>query len=349
MFNNNNTILDTTWGDYRLYTLTNELGTRIEISDLGAAIVNFFVKDGYSQERNIVLGYQDSANYINSETYISGIVGPWGNRIEGGTFSLNNETVQLELNEEDNHLHGAGCNLHKRRWDVIATAAQGITFQTTVSKGDGGYPANITLMVTYRLSNDNELTINVWAEPDEKCPLNVTHHFYFNLFGRKNDVTSHVVAIDADQFWRTDQNLIPKERATTYQTPMDFLQPKPIGIGLKSQNHDILQASGYDHCFILNGQGLRSVGWVFEPKIGLSLEILTDKPAMQFYTGNHLNEERDSFGKYSGVCFEPQHFPNQVNMDGLFEDVMYDEDRPYSSTTIYKIQVEKTNSSLFLN
>lgn len=335
------------WGDYQLFTLTNVHGTKVEISDLGAAIVNFYVLDNYRQQRNIVLGYQDSASYINSATYMSGVVGPWGNRIANGTFSLLGDTIKLPCNNGKHHLHGGPYDLHKRKWSVLAVAAQGITLHTQIKKDESGYPANIKVIVTYRLSHDNELTVQIWAAPDTLCPLNFTHHTYFNLFGRKGDVTSHVVAIDADHFWRTDADHIPVEKAETAQTAMDFLQPKTIGKGLMSQNKDIVQASGYDHCFILNGEGLRSVGWVFEPKVGLSLEILTDKPAMQFYTGNHLEEDIDYFKQYSGVCFEPQHFPNQVNMGKQAEEVLFDDEHPYSSTTIYKIQVERMNAPLF--
>ncbi|WP_295895733.1 aldose epimerase family protein [uncultured Vibrio sp.] len=333
------------WGNYSLYTLTNENGVNLEVSNLGATIVKFWVTDNRHCKCNIVLGFETPEEYLNSGSYIGGIVGPWGNRVEGGAFEYDGETFQLECNEGNNHLHGASCELHKRRWSVAAISPQGITLQTTVKKGEAGYPANLRITVTYRLSDENELTIRYGVESDSTCPVNPTQHTYFNLSGQRKNIREHVVAIDANKYWKTDFNMIPKEKQSVANTVMDFLIPKKIDVGLSSFTDDISVANGYDHCYILNGQGLRTVGWVYEPSNGIALEILTDRPGLQFYTGNHLGGEKnskgESFMQYAGFCLETQAFPNQVNMNDLASEVMASPESPFFSTTIFKIQVEK--------
>lgn len=341
MFEHNDKMEARPWGDYTLYRLQNKHGLHIDVSNLGATIVSFWVKDNQYQKRNIVLGYATPENYLRGTAYLGAVVGPWANRIRNGQFKLDGKTVRLEQNEGAHHLHGASCALHQKRWQVTAIARQGITLKTQVSKGEGGYPSDLTIMVTYRLSDHNELTIHYRTEGAEKCPINLTQHSYFNLLGGKSEIGSHVVAIDADQFWRMDDSQIPIDNVSVTGTGMDFLRPKKISQGIRSDEDDIRSTGGYDHCYLLNGHGLRSVGWVYEPKTGIVLEIMTDRAAMQFYTGNHLGRDATkAFKNHQGVCFETQSYPDQVNMEKLANDVIYDMGKPFNSTTIYKISVE---------
>ncbi|EPA0985826.1 aldose epimerase family protein [Vibrio parahaemolyticus] len=332
------------WGDYSLYCLENSNGVRVEISDLGASIVSFKLKDRYHRERNIVLGYNRPEHYLAGQAYVGGVVGPWGNRIENGRYDHAGNTIQLCQNEESNHLHGGDCELHKRRWDVTILAAQGVTLETQVNKGEGGYPANLRICVTYRLSDANELTVHYWVESDDDCPVNLTHHAYFNLSGGKHDVQGHIVAIDADEYWDTNAEQIPTQSRSVMGTAMDFLQPKRIALGFATEEAALVSAGGYDHCFILNGEGLRPVGWAFEQSGGIVLEVMSDRPAMQFYTGNHLGDHKNSFGKpfgtHMGFCFETQSYPNQVNMPDIADQVLVTPNRPFNSTTVFKASVE---------
>ncbi|NVN80558.1 MULTISPECIES: aldose epimerase family protein [unclassified Vibrio] len=338
------TMMKRSWGKYSVFVLSNLNGISVEISDLGASIIKYVVKDKDNHPCNIVLGYDTPEEYLKDSVYMGAVVGPWGNRIRNAEFKLNGVGVQLDQNEGTNHLHGGACELHKKQWKVMAIAQQGISLQTEVKKGEAGYPANLTFNVTYRLSDENELAIQYWVEADEECPINPTHHAYFNLSGQKKDISEHIVSIDADSYWKTDQQSIPIDHVSVNDTVMDFLNPKKIGIGLLSDHDDIKATQGYDHCYILNGYGLRPVGWVYEPSSGIALEVISDRPAVQFYTGNNLDEHVRSdgrpFRKYGGFCFETQAYPNQINMDGINHDVICSPDRPFRSTTIFKVEVE---------
>ncbi|NLS11685.1 hypothetical protein HGP28_02120 [Vibrio sp. SM6] len=337
------------WGHYTLYTLKNDLGTKVEISDLGAAIINFWVRDRDHRVRNIVLGYNDSASYLNSSSYLSGVIP--------------SQTVKNQYAE-----------LHKSRWTLVALAAQHITLETSLVLNDHATaqsiasPQAITVMVTYRLSDDNELTQHIWAEPNFPCSLDITSHSYFNLLGRHHDITDHIVNIDADLCWPL--NTSPQEALPSMDVAADFKQPKSIRIGIAEQVR-LGQPDGYAQNYRLNGHGLRTVCWVFEPTTGLSFELLSDKSAVQFNTGRHLQLEQDDYAPYSGFCFEPMQLPTQSNFangsspkasinhldcgqsiaDGIKINestlavdntaaLWFDENRPYSSTTIYKVQVE---------
>ncbi|MEZ9529665.1 aldose epimerase family protein [Vibrio sp. 10N.286.51.F4] len=333
------------WGEYNIFVLANENGVKVEVSDLGATIINFWVTDKSNTKRNIVLGYDTADEYLSGGAYIGAVVGPWGNRIRNGEFELNGKQVQLDQNEGNSHLHGGSCALHKRRWNVTASQKQGISLQTEVINGEGGYPANLTLCVNYHLNNDNELKIDYRVDSTGDCPVNPTQHAYFNLSGRLNDIRNHIVTIDANEYWQVDSASIPINRRSVSGTVMDFLSPKKVDIGLESQDSEIKTAMGYDHCYITKGDGLRNVARVFEPETGIELEVLSDRPAIQFYTGNHLTDEVMSNGKpfvqYAGLCLETQVFPDQVNMPDESASALMSADKPFQSTTIYKVHVDQ--------
>ncbi|WP_046209605.1 MULTISPECIES: aldose epimerase family protein [Vibrio] len=332
------------WGDYNIFVLTNNNGVTVEISDLGATIVSFWVTDKSSIPRNIVLGYDTANEYLSGGAFIGAVVGPWGNRIDNGKYELNGQTVQLDKNEGENHLHGGSCTLHKRRWEVMASAKQGISLQTRVASGEGGYPANLTLLVTYRLSDDNELSIDYHVTADKECPVNPTHHAYFNLSGQHKSIGDHVVSIDADRYWQVDKNSIPTIQASVGTSAMSFMTPKKVGLGLSSADTNLVETKGYDHCYIVNGEGLRHFAWVFEATTGIELDVFSDRPAIQFYTGNHLAGEsrktNELFVQYAGLCLETQAFPNQVNMPEYQDGGLVHPNNPFFSTTIYKVSVD---------
>ncbi|CAM3909559.1 Aldose 1-epimerase [Vibrio aerogenes CECT 7868] len=332
--------------DYHLYHLRNACGTQVDISDLGATIVHFLVHDEQGTRRNIVLGYDRPGDYLEGEFFIGGVVGPWANRIAGGSYSLNESRVALDKNEGDNHLHGGSCQLHKRKWQLMNIEAGTVSLRTCVRRGDGGYPVDIDIHVTYRLTDDNELYIDYYACPEQLCPVNLTQHSYFNLTGHSGSVFDHELVLNAGQYWETDSHSIPIRCEYVLNTPMDFRQQKKLGANLSPLHRMLLNTRGYDHCFMLNGNGLRPVAQVFEPESGLFLKVLTTETAMQLYTGNFLVQEsaqgndsqgRKGFAPWSGLCLETQCIPNQINMPEFSNYVTYSAAHPYRSTTVYQL------------
>ena len=330
------------WGEYRVFTLRNRHGLQVDISDLGASVVNFFVHDRFHRKTNITLGYHHPEGYLAGQAFIGGVVGPWANRIEGGTYKENGHPVQLEQNEGENHLHGASVALHLKRWQVVMQAEQGISLKTKVAKGTAGFTANMDICVTYRLTENNELSIQYQVELDAVSPLNLTHHAYFNLNGGVEDVLNHILTIDADEYWQIDRGAIPLSRQSVASSAMDFRQPIRIGLAKSLGGEQVDAVGGFDHCWCLNGEGLRPVAWLYDNSTGIALEVSTDQSGLQFYSGNSLDEPNGREGYYrrhSGLCLETQAYPNQVNMADA-EQVLYGPDRPYSHTTIYQVMVE---------
>ncbi|SHO55414.1 aldose epimerase family protein [Vibrio quintilis] len=338
------------WGnDYHLYHLRNACGTQVDVSELGATIVHFRVHDEQGVCRDIVLGYEQPEEYLEGEFFIGGVVGPWANRIAQGHYSLNSCLVELDKNEGKNHLHGGSCQLHKRKWRLMNTDASSVSFRTCVRRGEGGYPVNIEVQVTYLLTDDNELCIEYYACPEQLCPLNLTQHSYFNLTGRNltgqtGTVFDHELVLNAGQYWETDPDSIPSRCEYVLNTPMDFRQQKKLGSGLSPMHPMLADTKGYDHCFMLNGTGLRPVAQVYEPESGLYLKVSTTETAMQLYTGNFLtpgSDEKTSghkgFAPWSGFCLETQCIPNQINMPDFRSHVTYSAAHPYRSTTVYQV------------
>ncbi|WP_120512437.1 aldose epimerase family protein [Photobacterium salinisoli] len=327
------------WGDYHLYTLTNDHGTQVDISDLGASLVNFVVRDKDNQPVNIVLGYESPEAYLQGKAYIGGVVGPWANRIASGQFELDGKAIQLEQNEGSNHLHGAGAGLHNRRWQLQQISANRISLSTSVNAGEAGYPASISILVCYSLTENNTLVIDYQADPDGKTPVNLTHHAYFNLNGGADGIADHDVQIDADMYLEIDQQSIPQRKCFVEDTPMDFRTLTRLSSRLAANDAEVKAVNGFDHCWCLNGSGMRQVAEVQCAETGLGIVMSTDQSGLQFYTGNALAEQHGrgkAYRRYDGFCLEAQCFPNQVNMINA-EECLYWPGKGYRQTTAYQI------------
>ena len=329
------------WGDFHLYSLTNAQGTQVDISELGATIVNFFVDDKHGKQQNIVLGFSQPEDYLKTQAYIGSVVGPWANRIANGQFPLNGKTISLELNESTNHLHGASIHLDKQCWKVDYVDAREIRLTLQTKAGDAGYPANINFTVTYTLNDDNELAIDYRATTDSATPINVTQHSYFNLSGCHDKIIDHTITIDADYYLAIDERSIPTGKVLVANTAMDLRSEKLIKEGLAADEQQIKQVNGYDHCWCLNQSGFALAAQVNSPATGLRLQVYTDQSAIQLYTGNALPGETGREGMrydaYYGLCLETQHYPNQVNMTDIAQECIYSPTRPYLHKTVFKI------------
>ena len=314
------------------YTLANDLGFEVCISTYGGAITSLKTPDRHGNFGDIVLGFDTLDEYVRNPRYFGALIGRHANRIAGGKFSLNGVEYRLTKNDGANHLHGGFKGFDKRVWSA---RQDGNTLHLSYFSKDGeeGYPGNLTALVDYTLL-DNELRIDYRATTDRDTIVNLTNHSYFNLRG-EGTILDHELTLNADSFTPVSEDLIPTGEIRSVEgTPMDFRKPKAIG----SHIPDVQ----YDHNFVLNDwDGLpRLVARLYESISGRVLEILTTEPGMQFYSGNFLDGSMVGkngvvYEKYTGLCLEPQHFPDAPNHPNFPSTVL----RPgeeYNQTTIFR-------------
>ncbi|NVO86236.1 aldose epimerase family protein [Hymenobacter terrestris] len=305
----------------QLFTLQNAHGMRATITNYGGIITSLLVPDRAGQLGDVVLGFDTLAEYVRESPYFGALIGRYGNRIARGRFSLDEKEYQLATNNGPNHLHGGQRGFDKVVWHATpgATAAgQTLTLQYTSPDGEEGYPGTLAVTVVYTLTHNNTLRIDYTATTDQATPVNLTNHSYFNLSaGLTADVLGHELTLNADNYTVVDDELIPTgELRPVAGTAMDFRQPHTIGARIAQVPGP--PPGGYDHNWVLNGQGMRPVARVYEPVSGRTLEVHTDQPGLQFYSGNQLNgsltgKNGQWYGQYAGFCLETQHFPDSPN------------------------------------
>lgn len=338
-------------GAAKLYTLKNENGMEVVITNYGGIITRLLAPDKDGQFTDIVLGFDKLADYQKDHPYFGAIIGRYGNRIARGKFTIDGEEYTLAANNGANALHGGPMGFHKHLWEAKEIEREGYAGLelSRVSKDmEEGYPGNLAATVRYLLNNDNELLIEYEAATDKPTVVNLTNHTYFNLKGAgKEDILGHVLMIDADYYTPVDSTLIPTgELRPVEGTPFDFNTPTPIGERIKAENEQIRFGLGYDHNFVLDreGPGLELAATVHEQSTGRFLEVLTTEPGLQFYSGNFL--DGTNIGKYgvkyeyrTGFCLETQHYPDSPNRPDFPSTVL----RPgenYASSTVYRFSVK---------
>ena len=315
------------------YTLSNSLGFEVSITNYGGAITSLKTPDRDGNFGDIVLAYETLDDYVRNPRYFGALIGRHANRIARGRFSLNGIEYQLPCNNGLNHLHGGFKGFDKRVWDV---SQDGNVLQLSYFSKDGeeGYPGNLTASVDYTLI-DNALQVDYRATTDHDTIVNLTNHSYFNLRGH-GTILDHELTLHADSFTPVDEELIPTgEIRPVIGTPMDFRNGKAIG-------SQIGFIGGYDHNFVLNDWdgALRLAARLYEETTGRVLEILTTEPGIQFYSGNFLDgslvgRNGVAYQKYTGLCLEPQHFPDAPNHPNFPSTVL----RPgeeHKQTTVYR-------------
>ena len=326
-----------------LYTLTNNKGTQVTITNYGATITSFVTADKTGAKNSIVLGFNKLDGYLAKPPYFGATIGRYGNRIGKATFKLDGTTYNLKANNGKNHLHGGDKGFDKVVWDVapFADSATSITLNYLSKDGEEGYPGNLKVGVTFTLTNENELSINYTAETDKPTVLNLTNHSYFNLTGSvANTILDHIMMIDADKYTPVDDGLIPTgELKAVAGTPFDFTTPTKIGARIDSVK------GGYDHNYVLNktGKSLSMVAVVTDSMSGRKLEVFTKEPGLQFYTGNFLDGKiKTDDGKpiiqHTAFCLETQHFPDSPNKPS-FPSVVLRPGEKYETTTTYKVSL----------
>lgn len=328
------------------YTLTNKNGMSVSIINYGGTVVSLMAPDKTGKMEDVVLGFDSLSQYETSSPYFGCLVGRFGNRIAKGKFSLDGKEYTLAVNNGVNHLHGGLKGFDKVLWNVEVPAdSSSLKLSYTSPDGDEGYPGTLTMEVIYSLTDDNELKIDYMATTDKKTVVNLTHHSYFNLAG-KGDILSHELKINADKFLPVDSTLIPTgEQALVDGTPFDFKNSTVIGSRINNDDQQLKFGGGYDHCWVLNGGGLRNVATLSEKNSGRIMEVFTTEPGMQFYSGNFLDgtlkgKNGNVYGHRNGLCLETQHFPDSPNKSE-FPSVVLEPGQTFKSTTVYKFSVAK--------
>ncbi len=335
-----------------LYTLTNKNGLQAQITNYGGVLVALRTSDRRGQLGDIVLGYDGPTDYVQDSSFIGALIGRYANRIARGKFSVAGVEYQLAQNNGVNHLHGGPRGFYKVVWQARELhRADGVALQLSYFSKDGeeGYPGNLSVTVTYILSDANELRIEYAATTDKETIVNLTSHSYFNLRGAgAGSILQHVLRINAGRFTPVDETQIPTgELKKVKGTPFDFTRPTAIGSRIVRVDEQLRLGKGYDHNFVLNKRGkeLSLAAEVYEPVSGRAMQMWTTEPGLQFYSGNFLDNVRGKAGKVyhqrDGFCLEAQHFPDSPNRPSFPSPVLKPNER-YTQTTVYKFMVRGT-------
>ncbi len=338
-----------------LFTLENDNGMKVTLTNYGAKIVSIFVPDANGELADVALGFKSIEEYKSQDAGQGAVVGPFANRIANAQFELNGEVYQLEVNNHKANLHSGTKSFFRQVYDakqIDSPDGPAVEMILLTKDGDSGFPGNKELKVTYTLTTDNELKIDYEATTDKACPFNLTNHVYFNLKGEGNgDVLDHIVVIDSDSTTEVINNeLIPTGNIVSIKgTDMDFTTPEVIGKRIDSEFSPLKVAGGYDHNYILNkDQDTNEMTFcasAFEPVSGRYMETFTTEPAVQFYTGNFLKgtltgKSGKIYERRFGFCFETQHYPDSPNHPN-FPNTILNPGETLRSTTIYKFSVKK--------
>ncbi|MBQ8141038.1 MAG: galactose mutarotase [Clostridia bacterium] len=333
------------------YTLRNRSGMKVKIMSLGGAVMQIKVPDRNGCFADVVGGYDSLDSYVGGDGYQGALIGRFGNRIAGGTFTLDGVKYTLAVNNGKNHLHGGDAGFDSKVWSVAERDSDEpeLVLNYVSPDGEEGYPGRLDVTVTYKLSADNALSIIYRAETDKKTIINLTNHSYFNLAGYADgDILDHELYLDADSYLPTDETLIPTgELRSVEGTPFDFREPKKIGRDFYADDPALKCAGGYDHCFNFRGGETDTPvkrAELYDAESGRAMEVFTDQPCVQVYTGNFLNNEKFPFKNgfkqrpQSFVCLETQHMPDSINHEN-FTDCVLNAGEVYDYTTIYKFSV----------
>ena len=337
-----------------VYTLANDSGMRVQILTYGCIIDRLEVPDRAGRSANVVLGLDSLEGYAERSPHFGAIAGRFANRIAKGRITIDGTTYQLDVNNGPNTLHGGRKSFHKLVWQGEPGEGEALTLSHLSPDGDQGFPGNLSVEVRYSLSAQNELRIDYEATTDKPTVINLTNHSYFNLAGEgTGDILAHVVSIAADHVTPTDAMQIPTgEIRPVRGTPFDFTSPTAIGARIRMADEQLLLAHGYDLNWVLRkpaGAGPRLAARAHDPSTGRILEVLTDQPGIQLYTGNGLNgslvgPSGRAYRQSDGFCFETQAFPDAPNQPNFPSTLLRPGER-FRSTTIFRFTTDATASS----
>lgn len=337
----------------KMVELTNPNGMSVKFTNFGATVMSLKIPDKNGNPGEIVLGYDTPQEYLDGNLYFGATIGRYGNRIAKGKFNLQGKIYTLATNNGENHLHGGVKGFNNVCWEIEehknSDSLKYVKFHYLSKDGEEGYPGTLDVIVTYTLTNQNELVIDYKATTDNPTIVNLTHHSFFNLKdGGKSTILDHQLMINAGAFTPVDEGLIPTgEIRPVDDTPMDFRELTPIGARIEDDYLQLESGNGYDHNWVLNkdsGQ-LSFAAKVYEPVTGRIMEVYTTEPGLQFYSGNFLNGSDIGHGGTSyqfrtAFCLETQHFPDSPNQPG-FPSTILKPGETYTQKTVYKFDIKE--------
>ena len=334
-----------------LYVLKNAAGMEVCITNFGGRIVSIMVPDKTGKMQDVVLGFDSVADYIKIPSDFGASIGRYANRINHGRIVIDGKTIQLPQNNFGHCLHGGPKGWQYQVYQKVNQLNDTTIELTRFSPdGDQNFPGNVTAKVTFRLTKDNAIKIDFEATTDKKTVINMCNHSYFNLSGNPvNPITDNKLTINADKFTPVDSTFMTTgEIATVKGTPMDFTTSKSISTDINKRDYiQLKNGNGYDHNWVLNTAGdiTKQAAKVISPISGITLEVYTNEPGIQAYTGNFLNgtvkgKKGIVYKQHTGLCLETQHYPDSPNKP-QWPSVILEPGKVYKSTCIYKFGVNK--------
>ena len=333
-----------------LYTLKNKSGMEVCITNFGGRIVSIMVPDKDGKMQDVVLGFDNIDDYIRIPSDFGASIGRYANRIAQGRFVLDNDTIQLPQNNFGHCLHGGPQGWQYQVYDANLIDITTLELTRLSPDGDENFPGNVTAKVTFKLSDDNALDIKYSATTDKKTIINMTNHSYFNLSGDPSQpATDHILYVNADNYTPVDSTFMTTgEIIPVKDTPMDFITPKAIGQDITK--YDFVQlknGNGYDHNWVLNTNGdiTKPAARLTSPQSGITLEVYTNEPGIQVYTGNFLDgsiqgKKGITYNQRASVCLETQHYPDSPNKP-QWPSVILEPGQTYNSECIFKFSIAK--------
>jgi aldose 1-epimerase len=328
--------------------LRNAAGAEACITNYGGRLVSLVVPDRNGNPVDVVLGYDNIEAYTSSPGNFGALIGRYGNRIANARFSINGTEYSLPANNNGHSLHGGPLGYHAVVWNARLLNRSTLELEYLSPDGDAGFPGNLSIKVTYALTDDNAIDICYEATTDKPTVVNLTNHSYFNLNGQDGSkILDHLVSIDADTYTEVDATLIPTGVLPPVDnTPMDLRMPIPVGAHSDSDFDQIVKGRGYDHNWVLNTAGdiSRPAARVSSAKTGIVMEVFTNEPGVQLYAGNAMNPAGEAgkkgviYPSRGALCLETQHYPDSPNRPE-FPSTLLLPGETYNSRCIYKFSV----------
>ena len=329
------------------FIISNKNRMRAVFTTEGARLMSLFVPDKTGALVNVVIGFDSAGDYAKAtEPYFGATIGRYGNRINKGRFSIDGKPYQITINNGENTLHGGKSGFQYKHWNASQPDDHTIEFTYRSNDGEEGFPGNLDVKVVYSLNDSNELKMEYRATTDKPTVVNLTNHAFFNLNGEgSGTILNHLLQINASRYTPVDTSLIPTGKLDPVKgTPFDFTRAEKIGKRIDENNAQLKAGKGYDHNYVLTGNGLKRAATVTGDQSGIVMKIFTEEPGLQFYSGNFMqskNKMRRGMDDFrTAFCLETQHFPDAPNQPNFASTLLKPGDT-YHSISLYQFSVLK--------